>query len=185
MSRQKTAGIHAGRPPGLGSYEKADFSVIPSAARDLLVGNPQKNRSLATLGMTRCLGSLLSLFHPARTPSTHPDPKGGAQDVRRFPTEPWMASRKIPAISPIAVSLCRGRHFLLVTFLCASKEKLPARQGGSFCFQGKQNKQRPWIPAYAGMTAQSRGRWINRCARPSRPAFGRSARFALVPPSRR
>jgi len=23
------------------------------------------------------------------------DPKGGAQDVRRFSTEPWMASRKI------------------------------------------------------------------------------------------
>jgi hypothetical protein len=31
---------------------------------------------------------LLSLFHAARTPSTHPDPEGGAQDVRRFPTEP-------------------------------------------------------------------------------------------------
>src|SRR5688500_9845206 len=37
MSRQKTAGIHAGRPPGLEALRKA-FFVIPSAARDLLVG---------------------------------------------------------------------------------------------------------------------------------------------------
>jgi hypothetical protein len=45
----------------------------------------------------------LSLFRAVCAPSKHPDPEGGAQDVRRFPTEPWMASRKIPAMFPIAV----------------------------------------------------------------------------------
>jgi hypothetical protein len=76
MSRQKTAGIHAGRPSGLGK-KKPIFCLMQ--------------------------WPLLSLFHAARTPSTRPDPEGGAQDVRRFPTEPWMASRKIPAMSPVAV----------------------------------------------------------------------------------
>jgi hypothetical protein len=58
-----------------------------------------------------------------------------------------------------------------VTFLCASKEKLPARQGGSSCFQArKQNKSN-----VHGLLA---------ALAPSGPAFGRSARFALVPPSR-
>jgi hypothetical protein len=42
MSRQKTAGIHAGRPPGLESLpRKTNFSVIPSAAMDPLVGKEE------------------------------------------------------------------------------------------------------------------------------------------------
>src|SRR5688500_748613 len=104
MSRQKTAGILAGRPPGLATSKKPLF-FHPRSQRGtcfypyivdqqiLLCARDDNQRD----------GPLLLLFHTARTPSPHPDPKRGAQDVRRFPTEPWMASRKIPAISPVAV----------------------------------------------------------------------------------
>ena len=44
------------------------------------------------------------------------NPKGGAQDVRRFPTEPWMVSRKIP--SPMKQLVCFvGEAFFFGSFL--------------------------------------------------------------------
>jgi hypothetical protein len=42
-------------------------------------------------------------------------------DARRFPTEPWMASRKIPTTSQLAGLPRRGRPFSLVRFFWASK----------------------------------------------------------------
>ncbi|MGH8078907.1 MAG: hypothetical protein ACREPE_16535, partial [Lysobacter sp.] len=38
---------------------------------------------------------LLKLFPPPQLQPMPLNPEGGAQEVRRFPTEPWMASRKI------------------------------------------------------------------------------------------
>ncbi|MEO6137517.1 MAG: hypothetical protein ABIP11_02480 [Luteimonas sp.] len=51
------------------------------------------------------------------------DPEGAAQDVQRFPTEPWMASRKIA--KPMTWrDCCVGEApFLLVTFLWALSKK--------------------------------------------------------------
>jgi hypothetical protein len=57
------------------------------------------------------------------------DPKGACMDARRFPTEPDGES-EIPALLITDALLTSTGHFLLVTFLCASKEKYPP-QGGS------------------------------------------------------
>ena len=44
-------------------------------------------------------------------------------DARRFPIEPWMASRKIPKALPVAGLFCRGGHFFLVTFSLGQQRK--------------------------------------------------------------
>ncbi|TWI02832.1 hypothetical protein IP90_01930 [Luteimonas cucumeris] len=44
-------------------------------------------------------------------------------DGRRFPTEPWMASRKIPDDYEVQRELRRGRPFSLVTFFWVIKRK--------------------------------------------------------------
>jgi hypothetical protein len=44
-------------------------------------------------------------------------------DARRFRTEPWMASPKIPKIFPVAGLICRGGHFFLVTFSLGQQRK--------------------------------------------------------------
>jgi hypothetical protein len=43
---------------------------------------------------------LLLIFTQAGAQASPPDPEGGAQEARRFPTEPRMASRKIPVHDP-------------------------------------------------------------------------------------
>ncbi|MCR6663297.1 MAG: DUF262 domain-containing protein [Luteimonas sp.] len=58
------------------------------------------------------------------------DPEGAAQDVRRFPTEPWMASRKIPSNPIQPVCFVGEGPFFWAPFLWASKEKCPGRDSG-------------------------------------------------------
>ena len=50
--------------------------------------------------------------------------------------------------------------FLLVTFLCTSKEKLPARPQGEWkpCTSKTEHKDKCWIPASAGMTSKKSSR---------------------------
>jgi hypothetical protein len=64
-----------------------------------------------------------------------------------------MASRKIPVISQIAVSLCRVGISLVTFFVPAKKVTRPL---GRKLLASKQEEQRqsPWIPAFAGMTAE-------------------------------
>ena len=133
MSRQKTAGIHAGRPPGLETYGKTVFSVIPSAARDLLVGKkkqiPRCARDDKVCGAVAfALSRSMHALHPSR-------PEGRRTGCAPFSDRAMDGESENPGHALRSLfSSDRGRHFLLVTFLCASKEKLPARKGGSVCF---------------------------------------------------
>jgi hypothetical protein len=56
-----------------------------------------------------------------------------AMDGRRFRTEPWMASPKIASASTFLERCGSTGCFLLVTFLCTSKEKLLAERR-KLCF---------------------------------------------------
>ncbi|MEP6633473.1 MAG: hypothetical protein ABJA62_04620 [Luteimonas sp.] len=62
-------------------------------------------------------------FFENRLPVLQADPKGGAQDVRRFPTEPWMASRKIPMTTKNHDCRVGESPFFWLLFFGLSKEK--------------------------------------------------------------
>src|SRR6476620_787262 len=110
-------------------------------------------------------------------------------DARRFRTEPWMASTKIPTETPVAGLPCSGRPFLLGDlFLWASKEKVtrPRQRTkiGAFATDCKtrgckspstsaKQKRAPEgalkvHPSRANSTAQRRQCAIERLARPHR-----------------
>jgi hypothetical protein len=75
-------------------------------------------------------------------------------DVRRFRTEPWMASTKIPKVSPVAGLICRGGHFFLVTFSLGQQRKSYSAAAADEDWRFRESFQSHWIPAFAGMTAK-------------------------------
>ena len=85
-------------------------------------------------------------------------------DVRRFPTEPWMASRKIASHDPNHRIDLSGKGLLFGYLLLApSRESDPhAQRAEALLFAERTAERMPrstgtqshWIPAFAGMTAK-------------------------------
>jgi hypothetical protein len=71
-------------------------------------------------------------------------------DARRFRTEPWMASTKIPKLLPIAGLFFSGRPFLFGDFFFgpAKKKSLGLGSGRRPALYRKP-KQGPWIARFA------------------------------------
>jgi hypothetical protein len=80
MARLKTVYILYSAPWGLACSLINDSRVV------------SKTHAKRAAAIDSCLP--LTLKMPDHS-SGAADPEGAAQDVRRFPTEPWMASRKI------------------------------------------------------------------------------------------
>jgi hypothetical protein len=100
---RKTPPIHGRRPTGLRKRTRSAYL----------------QEAVETWRPQRAL-----LVTQPRATTNHADPEGGAQDVRRFPTEPWMASRKIALRSDLASSLLSGKAaFFWLLFFAARKEK--------------------------------------------------------------
>ena len=72
------------------------------------------------------------IFDANGAPMIDAGPEGAAQEVRRFPTEPWMASRKIRAELQLLTGDLSGKGLSLVTFFGPFKESYPPI-GGSCC----------------------------------------------------
>ncbi len=87
LSRQKTAGIHAGRPTGLATFRKSLFFLSSRAQR----------------GMTRCLGRCFRSSTQHASLHRIQTRRAAHRMCAVFRPSPRMASRKIPAISPVAV----------------------------------------------------------------------------------
>jgi hypothetical protein len=75
-------------------------------------------------------------------------------DARRFRTEAWIGEYENAEGLSGRRTVLFGGHFFLVTFLWASKEKVTPSRQWTKTGAMPNDKQRPWIPAFAGMTAR-------------------------------
>jgi hypothetical protein len=96
--------------------------------------------------------------------------RAAGMDARRFRTEPWMASTKIPKMLPIAGLFFSGGHFFLVTFSLGQQRKSHSAAAADE------------DPRFTASPSKVHGLLASLV--PAGSSCGRPARFALVPLSR-
>jgi hypothetical protein len=152
----------------------SDFARRPEERRSLSAVAASGRATLApreSAGFRAGPGGRGSRGSYMNSPGAFQTRRAARMDARRFRTEPWRASTKIPKVHPVAGLFCRGGPFFLVTsFFGPAKKKSLGRGSG----------RKPWL--YRKNESNVHGLLASLV--PAGSSCGRPARFALVPPSR-
>ena len=152
-------------------------------------------RFLAALEMTALFGAglfRLCAFMNLQTPICPQTRRAAGMDARRFPTEPWMASRKIPRRLVLRVCFVGEALFFGSFLLALSKRNEPGRRrrteavafrAGSEADSEDQKHPHPNPPPPAGEGARPTAPASNCACKPRNGQTRRKTSVPFVPPN--